>query len=488
MPLKLKLNNLQSFRKTREKLLAMKKITLKNTLLTGLIVLGAFSAAAQNLPKAFGRTVKAVNPENGAIRCATNEYEAYLQQQDPKRPTRAAFEAWLAPKIAEVKAKRMASKSAQEVQEVLIIPVVVHVIHNGDAVGSNENIPDGQVLAQIEVLNQDFRKQFGTPGYNTSPVGADLQIEFRLAHTAPNGSYTTGIDRVQLSQADWADETVIDANVKPSTSWNPNNYFNIWTVDFGATDLLGYAQFPNTSGLGGLDSYEGASNTDGLVIGYGYFGSKDIYPQGNYSTTYPQYTYGRTATHEIGHCFGLLHTSGDNFANCTVDATDSFKDYCLDTPATKQYNFYCNTTNSCPASPGNDMIENYMDYTNDACMNIFTQNQKDRVVAVMNNSIRRASLKTSTTWQTPAAVADFGLFKNISLYPNPATAVVNIAVQNGGLPESFTVYNSLGQLITEVKVTDERSLSINTSGYSNGIYFIKLVKGSQGKTLKFIKE
>jgi hypothetical protein len=467
----------------------MKKITLKNTLISGLLLLSTLTISAQNLPKAFGRTVKAVNPENGAIRCATLEYEAWLQQQDAKRTTREAFEAWLAPKIAEAKAKRMASKSAQEVQEVLIIPVVVHVIHNGDAVGSNENIPDAQVLSQIEVLNQDFRKLFGTPGYNTNPVGADLEIEFRIAHTAPDGTYTTGIDRVNLNQAAWADETVIDASVKPTTSWNPNNYFNIWTVNFGSSSqLLGYAQFPNTSGLGGLDSYEGASNTDGLVIGYGYFGSADIYPQGNYSTTYPQYTYGRTATHEIGHCFGLLHTSGDNFANCTVDATDSYKDYCPDTPATDQYNYYCNTVNSCPASPGNDMIENYMDYTNDECMNIFTQDQKDRVVAVMNNSIRRASLKTSTTWQVPLTVAEFSLFRNISLYPNPATNVVNIAIQSGELPESFAVYNSIGQLVKEVKVSSNANLSVNTSGLSNGIYFLKVVKGSQSKTLKFIKE
>jgi len=466
----------------------MKKITLKTTLFTGLLLLGTFTASAQNLPKVFGHTVKAVNPENGAIRCATTEYEAWLQEQDPKRPTRAAFETWLAPKVAEIKAKRMVSKSAQSVQEIIIIPVVVHVIHNGDALGVNENISDAQVLSQIEVLNQDFRKQFGTPGYNNNPVGADLEIEFRIAHTAPDGTYTTGIEHINLNQADYSSIQSVDTSVKPSTSWNPNNYFNIWTVNFGSSDLLGYAQFPNTSGLGGLDSYMGAANTDGLVIGYGYFGSADIYPQGNYSTTYPQYKYGRTATHEIGHCFGLLHTSGDNFANCTVDATDSYKDYCLDTPATDQYNFYCNTTNSCPASPGNDMIENYMDYTNDQCMNIFTQNQKDRVTAVMNNSIRRASLKTSNTWQEPAAVAAYDFFKGISLYPNPASTIVTISLQNGDFPESYTIYNSLGQQLADVKVTGHASLSINTSGYSNGIYFVKVVKGSQSKTLKFVKE
>lgn len=464
----------------------MDKTTLKNILSAALFSTAVFSTYAQNLPKVFGHTVKAVNPENGVIRCATTEYEAWLQEQDPTRATREEFETWLAPKIAEIKAKRMSGKS---VQEVITIPVVVHVIHNGDVVGVNENLADGQVLAQIEVLNQDFRRAFGTPGYNTNAVGADIEIEFCMAHTDPNGNYTTGIDRVNLGTATYSSISDIDADVKPVTIWDASDYFNIWTVNIdNDSELLGYAQFPNTSGLGGLGSNMGAANTDGLVIGAQYFGSKTIYPNGYYSTDYPEYTYGRTATHEIGHCLGLLHISGDNFNSCTVNATDSFKDYCPDTPATKQYNYYCTTVNSCPADPGNDMVENYMDYTNDQCMNIFTLDQKDRMLAVMNNSIRRNTLKTSTVCEVPAGVDEFNLLHGVNLYPNPASAVVTIGVQNGMLPDGYAIYNSLGQQVSNVKVNGTANLSINISGLSNGIYFIKVVKDNQSKTLKFIKE
>lgn len=460
------------------------KTTCKAVLFTTLLSLAALNTQAQEAPKVFGRPAKGVNPENGIIRCATSEYEEYLQENDPKRETREQFEAWLAPKVAEIKAKRLAGKSANAI---ITIPVVVHVIHNGDNVGSNENIPDGQVLSQIEILNQDFRRMLGTPGYNDNEVGADVEIEFCMAQTDPDGNLTTGIDRVNLSTASWADETVIDSDVKTATYWNPAKYFNIWTVNFGSgSDLLGYAQFPNSSGLDGVSSYNGAANTDGLVVGYKYFGSYDIYPQGNYGSN-NDYKYGRTATHEIGHCFGLIHVCGDNFTSCTVNSTDSIKDYCLDTPATKQYNYTCDTVDSCPASTGVDMIENYMDYTNDQCMNTFTQDQKDRMVAVMNNATRRKSLTTSTVCTPPAAGTQGFNMNGINLYPNPATSVINIAITNGDLPDSYTVYNSLGQTVTTVKVSSSAQLAINTSVYSNGVYFVKIDKGTQSKTLKFIK-
>lgn len=453
------------------------------------ITIFSFSMAlqAQQLPKAFGRTVKSVNPENGLVRCATTEYEEYLQEQDPKRETRAQFEAWLAPKVAEAQAKRLAGKS---VNAIITIPVVVHVIHNGDAIGRNENISDAQILSQITVLNQDYRRMLDTPGYNTSAVGADVEIEFCMAKVTPTGSATNGIDRVNLSTANYPSTDDIDRDVKPATIWSPTKYFNIWTVDFGNdSDLLGYAQFPTGSGVAGV-SPNGGSTTDGVVIGYKYFGSSAIYPQGNYGGSVSQnpYQFGRTATHEIGHCLGLLHVCGDDFQSCIVNATDSNKDYCPDTPATKRYNYGCTTTNSCPNSPGNDMIENYMEYTDDQCMSIFTQNQKDRMIAVMNNAVRRKELKTSTVCQTPAGIQDFDYLNGINLYPNPATSVVNIAVANGDLPDSFTVYNSLGQQVSTIAVKGTANLTVDTSGYSNGIYFIKVSKGNQSKTLKFVKQ
>src|SRR5699024_6821836 len=127
--------------------------------------------------------------------------------------------------------------------------------------------------SQITVLNQDFRKMIGTPGENSNPVGADIEVEFVLALQDTNGNPTDGIDRVNFCQSSWSDEE-IDATLKPSTIWDPTQYLNMWTVQFSNSTLLGYAQPPNASGLPGLSSNEGDANTDGVVSGYNYFGSK----------------------------------------------------------------------------------------------------------------------------------------------------------------------------------------------------------------------
>lgn len=453
----------------------MKNYTDKFTLLyLALFSLVSVFSFAQNQPKAFGRTIQDVNQENGLIRCVSAEYEEYLQEQYPERNTSEQFEQWIAPKIEAVKAQRMAAPEGTTA--VITIPVVVHVIHNGDAVGSNENIADAQVLSQITVLNQDFRRMAGTPGANSNPVGADVEIEFCLAKVDPDGNPTNGINRVNLGQASWNNESSIEWTMKASTQWDPSLYFNIWVCNFGGSmsQILGYAQFPDSSGLPGLNSNMGSSATDGVVIGYQYFGSSAIYPSGSYA---PPYNRGRTTTHEIGHALGLIHIWGDS-SNCNVD------DYCADTPSASAPNYGCSFNFSCQSV---DMIENYMDYTNDACMNIFTQNQKARMLAVMQNSPRRASLVTSDVCQLGLSNEDFELLNGINIYPNPTQNVLNIAVKNGELPDDYVIYNSLGQVMVSTNVNSDAQLQVNTSSYSNGIYFIRINKGSQTKTVKFIK-
>jgi PKD repeat protein len=322
---------------------------------------------------------------DGKIRCFSQQADQLLRMKHPELGTQEDFENWIAPKIEEWK------KNSATNKVVLTIPVVVHIVHNGDAVGVSENISAAAVQSQIDVLNDDFRKIAGSRG---DGAGVDVEIEFCLAQTDPQGNSMPepGIDRYNGGQASWTSMCSIDGTLKPATSWDPNNYFNMWTVNFGGTGLLGYAQFPNSSGLPGLNTNNGAANTDGVVIGYNFFGSIDDGISGLSSP----YNLGRTASHEVGHCFGLRHIWGDG--GCSQD------DYCADTPASDQANYGCPNVTHCSSV---DQVENYMDYSNDACMDMFTQNQKDRILTVMANSPRRNTLPSSTVCGAAAINANF---------------------------------------------------------------------------------
>ena len=413
--------------------------------------------------------------QDGRIRCFTSEHEQFLKANDPNRETREQFENWIAPKIAEMKANKTANTTT-----VITIPVVVQVISNGDAIGSGENISDAQVLSQINVLNQDFRKLVGSPGYNTSSVGADVQLEFCMAQRKPDGTATTGIDRVTKTAANYATEAATET-MKASTSWDPTQYFNIWSLFFSNSasaamnGVLGYAQFPSTSGLSGLAANGGAANTDGLVIEYRAFGTSDIVPSLSANAPYDK---GRTASHEIGHCLGLIHIWGD--ASCGDD-------YCADTPTAHTSNFSCPTVANCSGT-GNEMVQNYMDYTDDTCMNIFTLNQKDRITAVMNNSPRRASLKTSLACQAPLANNEFEYFESIKIVPNPVKDLLNINIGQLDLPDSFAIYNDLGQIVLSKKVSTIIDMSVNTESYSIGNYMLVMTKSGASRAYQFIKQ
>lgn len=463
--------------------------TLKITCLLLLVSVFSFAQVKDNSGrKVFGKTIQGVNPSNGLIRCVSTEYEESLQEKLSNRATTEEFETWIAPKVEAIKQRML---SAKNTNTVVTIPVVVHVIHNGDAIGVNENISDARVLSQITVLNEDFRRMLDTPGYNSNAVGADIEIEFCMAQVDPDGNTTTGIDRVNLGVASWATESSVEGTLKAQTSWDPTQYFNIWVCQFSTSQtaelagILGYAQFPSDSGLGGLNTDGGDADTDGVIIDYRCFGSSD-YVTGSYYTDYDK---GRTATHEIGHCFGLRHIWGDN-SSCTVNATDSNKDYCLDTPAASTENYDClSVYNSCTLATGNDMTENYMDYTNDTCMNTFTLDQKARIWAVIENSPRRSTLPTSTVCQETLGTSSYELLNTLSVYPNPVNDKLNISLGSASdFPDAYSIYNSLGQVVLAKTINSSSDLVVDTYSFSAGIYFIRIQEGSAFKTLKFLKK
>ena len=171
--------------------------------------------------------------------------------------------------------------------DTVIIPIVFHIIHNGDPVGSGENIADIYIDAQLDQLNDDFRRM-NSDADGTWSQGADTYIEFCLAQTDPDGNSTTGIIRHNISGGPWSSNN-FDSTVKPATVWDRDNYCNFWIADLSG-GLLGYAQFPG-----------GNPTTDGVVCLYSSVGSIDTpNPAGGV------YDLGRTGTHEIGHWLNLF--------------------------------------------------------------------------------------------------------------------------------------------------------------------------------------
>lgn len=444
-----------------------KNITLRGVALAAFLSV-SFMSQAQEQPRKFGKIPLTLN-QNGVVRCATTENEQLLNERYPER-NREQFEAWMAQKIQEGKLER----DTKSGNAVYMIPVVVHVIHDGDAIGSNENISLARIQSQIRVLNEDFGSLPGTPGEDFSELGGDTGIRFCLAKIDIHGSAFDGVDRQNLGQASYNSNAEVE-NLKAATSWDPSSYFNIWTVNWGGelSNLLGYAQFPTASGLPGLNGGVVSPDTDGIAISWKNFGY-------THPSSSAPYNRGRTASHEAGHYFGLRHIWGDT-GGCNST------DYCADTPVAAEENRGCDpSTDSCPIQLGVDMIQNYMDYTDDYCMSLFTKDQADRMHTVLANSPNRSTLPTSTVCGT-ASSQEFQYLLDTNVYPNPAQDVLNISVASENMPDSYTIYNSVGQTITTVNTVTNASLTVNTSAYSNGIYFIKINKGAESKTIKFVK-
>ena len=379
---------------------------------------------------------------SGHIRCFSTEVAQMKRMTDPSVKTPEEFEAWM----SQIMKANQNNPSTQKASRK--IPVVVHILHNGDAVGSNENISLAQINSQMTVLNADFAAlnadYANTPAAFNSVKG-NLDMEFCLAQTDPNGQPTTGINRVNTGVASYTTSTIEAA--KPATQWDPTKYFNIWVCNLGG-GILGYAQFPNS----------GAANTDGVVITYSAFGTT-----GSVSAPYNK---GRTTTHEIGHCFGLYHIWGDDGTACTGS------DQVADTPNQADENYSCpNFATNISCSNGGDMSMNYMDYTDDACMYMFTVGQKARVDAVLASAPRRASLLTSTVCNTAAITANFTASSTVinegqsvtftDASSSPATLNSWSWTFTGGTPASSNVqtppaitYNTAGTYTVTLTVGD----------------------------------
>ena len=377
-------------------------------------------------------------------RCGEVEYKRLLKDRQQVKESPAQFEEWLQKKLI----NRQRSSEDGRTQANYQIPVVVHVIHNGEAVGSGKNIPDAQIISQINVLNKDYQRlnadASSTPP-EFVPVAGAFSVEFVLAKQDPEGVATNGIVRVKGTKTSW---TMSDNyQLKAESYWPAEDYLNIWVCNL--TDYLGYSQFP-VSGLPGLENSSTNRLTDGVVISYMAFGSAD---DGSFNLQ-NSYNKGRTTTHEVGHFFGLNHTWGDDDTACTGT------DYVDDTPN------QAGSTGGCPTHPRitcdvTSMFQNYLDYTNDACMNLFTIGQVSRMEVIIGNSPRRATLTTSHGLSNPAPVAnDLGIKNIVRPAGGECTSsfTPSIEVRNYG---SNSVSSARIQLKKDGVITETKNLSFS---------------------------
>ncbi|NDK54922.1 M43 family zinc metalloprotease [Pontibacter fetidus] len=309
----------------------------------------------------FGQITPVTQPKGRT--CATDAYQETLEQLRPgiKQLQQQARE------VAQHYISKQ--KKGQEMRRAgsITIPVVFHVVYNA----ASQNISDEQIYSQLAVLNADFRRtnadKVNTPSHFASLAG-DAGIEFCLASTDPNGELTNGITRTKTTASSFS---VANNNIKRqdrggAAAWDRDQYLNIWVGNI-SDDVLGWATFP-----GALSS----SQYDGVVLHYQTVGAAPYNPF-NW-----EYNKGRTATHEIGHWLGLQHIWGTGNASCSdSDGID-------DTPNQYEPNYGCPTGTivSCQNGPYGDMWQNYMDYSNDACMNMFTNDQIAYMQAVLNSS------------------------------------------------------------------------------------------------------
>ncbi|MEP6616122.1 MAG: zinc metalloprotease [Ginsengibacter sp.] len=316
----------------------MKKITLGSLLLC-ILVLGC----QKNTTDVEATSDAAVITNRS---CAANEVlQAHLAADPSLRTRMNQVEVFTRNAIATGEfSKRIVSGGIQ-------IPVVVNVLYKNAA----ENISDAQIQSQIDVLNRDYTNtntdKTLIPSVFTS-VDGTVNITFvlsKIIRKATNKKSWVPNDQMKKSSFGGIDPTDV------------SHYLNMWCCNLGQS-LLGYSSFPGEDPA-----------IDGVVILYSAFGSRALYPAGTYIS---KYDLGRTASHEIGHWMNLYHIWGDDGGSC------SGSDLVDDTPNQGAENYNCPVFPHVSCNNNGDMSMNYMDYTADACMYMFTKGQASRMQSV----------------------------------------------------------------------------------------------------------
>ncbi len=286
------------------------------------------------------------------------------------------------------------------------IPVVVHIIESNSGTGA---MPDSRVHSQIEILNEDFQAMAGSNGEE----GTDAQIEFYLATVDPDGNATDGITR--STSTTWFNDGGAYYN---TLAWDTNRYLNIYTNNGGGA--LGYVPTLPQGGIAG-------SRSDRVVILYSTFGR---------NAPYAPFNLGRTVTHEVGHYLGLEHTFS---GGCNNSYTSG--DLIMDTNPESSPTFGCPGSRTSCGSPA--PFHNYMDYSDDRCMNQFTPEQNNRMrCSLINYRPNLYTVESNEPCSDADLVAPFGAlnFFDVSEYLNAVGNQTDVAdFNNDGVFNFFDV-------------------------------------------------
>jgi len=354
--------------------------------------------------------------------------------------------------------------------EVIYIPIVVHLLYKTN----EQNISNEQIISQIEALNNDFGK-LNEDGVNNPSafkgLAADARIKFCLARIDPAGRPTSGIIHKRTSNDIFlGDDGMKFSSAGGDDAWDSKQYLNIWVCNlFGRS--LGYATIPG-----------GVADLDGVVI------KQDVF--GTIGALRHPFNKGRTATHEIGHWLGLKHIWGDD--DCGSDDVD-------DTPRQRGYNYNCPSfphLSTCSPNGYGDLFMNFMDFTDDACMNLFTHGQKNKMRGTFALNGYRNSFLNSTACDSslaigaplPEVILPTEIDDVISVFPNPVMNILNIRstgdISLASMPaEIFTV---TGKKISHYMLASNTS-SINIGYLPAGLYILKIGEGKESKMIKLVK-
>lgn len=430
--------------------------SMKNILCTLLVVMAGWQLSAQN-----------AEPR---ILCGNEVFSHILKNHHPALDAamRNTFESTQA-----------ASGSVAERGAAPTINVVVHVVWKNP----EENLADSIILDQIAVLNRDFNRENADTSELRDvfvPAAGNPQIRFKLA--AIERVQTDKLFEISLFGNNLLEE-VKHSDQGGSDAWATENYLNIWVckiqpLSFGgitAGQILGFA-FPPA----GLANWPAGSNApapeeDGVVLDFRVVGSNNPNNVQIPGSTDFLTVKGRTAVHEVGHYLGLRHIWGDGgILGLPNDCQQS--DGIDDTPyANAQSSFDCDKTrNTCPTvetfytEDVPDLVENYMDYSNEVCQNMFTQGQ----AAHMNNTLNGPRVGLLAT---PSSVKSLSENVSWNIAPNPAGAYINVVFDTFRQHESaeLRLLDANGRTLTQRSIVGQQT-SVATEGLSDGIYFMQL--------------